>query len=166
MTENSSNNWSWGLTSRMKRPIHCAGPFYSVAGDICGESCPPTRHGGRCKSKREDLERIRVFPRAQWRKVANGSFLLRDIVRQIKNTPFRGRTRDFIAKVQAFSYRLRTTADDSAVLLIGVDDNQLGDGVGRQSPVDGGFAGVARDLAEALPGVLWVLGVHAGMLLV
>ncbi len=72
----------------------------------------------------EDLERIRVFPRAQWRKVANGSFLLRDIVRQIKNTPFRGRTRDFIAKVQAFSYRLRMTADDSAVLLIGLDDTQ------------------------------------------
>jgi hypothetical protein len=72
----------------------------------------------------EDLERVRVFPRAQWRKVANGSFLLRDIVRQIRNTPFRGRTRDFIAKVQAFSYRLRTTADDSAVLLIGMDDRQ------------------------------------------
>jgi hypothetical protein len=72
----------------------------------------------------EDLERIRVFPRAQWRKVANGSFLLRDIVKQIRDTPFRGRTRDFIAKVQAFSYRLRTSADDSAVLLIGVDDGQ------------------------------------------
>ena len=69
----------------------------------------------------EDLERIRVFPRAQWRKVASGSFLLRDIVKQIRDTPFRGKTRDFIAKVQAFSYRLRTTADDSAVLLIGVD---------------------------------------------
>ncbi len=72
----------------------------------------------------EDLERIRVFPRAQWRKVANGSFLLRDIVKQIRDTSFRGRTRDFIAKVQAFSYRLRTSADDSAVLLIGVDDGQ------------------------------------------
>ncbi len=72
----------------------------------------------------EDLGRIRVFPRAQWRKVANGSFLLQDIVQQIKSTPFRGKTRDFIAKVQAFSYRLRTTEDNSAVLLIGVNDAQ------------------------------------------
>ncbi len=29
----------------------------------------------------EDLDRVRVFPRAQWRKVANGSFLLKDIAR-------------------------------------------------------------------------------------
>ena len=114
----------------------------------------------------EDLERIRVFPRAQWRKVANGSFLLRDIVRRIKTTPFRGRTRDFIAKVQALSYRLRTTADDSAVLLIGIDDEAAGDGAGRQSSLDGGLAGITGGLAEPLPRVLRILGAHAGVLLV
>jgi hypothetical protein len=70
----------------------------------------------------DDLERIRVFPRAQWRRVADGSFLLRDIVWRIKTTTFHGRTRDFIAKVQALSYRLRTASDDSAVLLIGIDE--------------------------------------------
>jgi hypothetical protein len=70
----------------------------------------------------QDLERVRVFPRAQWRRVANGSFLLKDIVKRIRTKPFRGKTRDFIAKVQALSYYLRNHADDSAVLLIGVDD--------------------------------------------
>jgi hypothetical protein len=70
----------------------------------------------------QDLERVRVFPRAQWRRVADGSFLLKDIVKRIKSKPFRGKTRDFIAKVQALSYYLRNHADDSAVLLIGVDD--------------------------------------------
>jgi hypothetical protein len=69
-----------------------------------------------------DLERVSVFPRAQWRRMANGSFLLKDIVRRIKSKPFRGRTRDFIAKIQALSYYLRTHDDKSAVLLIGVDD--------------------------------------------
>ncbi len=49
----------------------------------------------------QDLDRLRVFPRAQWRQVANGSFLLKDIVKRIRTKPFRGRTRDFIAKVQA-----------------------------------------------------------------
>ncbi len=58
----------------------------------------------------QDLERVRVFPRAQWRKMADGSFLLKDIVRRIKTKPFRGRTRDFIAKVQALSYHLRNHA--------------------------------------------------------
>jgi hypothetical protein len=70
----------------------------------------------------QDLERVRVFPRAQWRRVANGSFLLKDIVKRIKTKPFRGKTRDFIAKVQALSYYLRNHADDSAALLIGIDD--------------------------------------------
>jgi hypothetical protein len=70
----------------------------------------------------QDLERLRVFPRAQWRRVANGSFLLKDIVKRIKTKPFRGKTRNFISKVQALSYYLRNHQDDSAVLLIGVDD--------------------------------------------
>jgi hypothetical protein len=72
----------------------------------------------------QDLERVRVFPRAQWRRVANGSFLLKEIVQRIKSKPFRGRTSDFIAKVQALSYRLRNQQDNSAVLLIGVDDEK------------------------------------------
>lgn len=74
------------------------------------------------KIEPQDLERVRVFPRAQWRRVANGSFLLNHIVKQIKSKPFRGKTRDFISKVQALSYHLRTHQDDSAVLLIGIDD--------------------------------------------
>ncbi len=71
----------------------------------------------------QDLERVRVFPRAQWRRVANGSFLLKDIVARIRTKPFRGKTRDFIAKVQALSYHLRNHDDSSAVLLIGMDDD-------------------------------------------
>lgn len=71
----------------------------------------------------EDLKRVQVFPRAQWRRVANGSFLLSDIVKRIRTKPFRGKTRDFISKVQALSYYLRTHDDNSAVLLIGVNDD-------------------------------------------
>jgi hypothetical protein len=72
----------------------------------------------------QDLERLRVFPRARWRRVANGSFLLKDIAKRIKTKAFRGRTRDFISKVQALSYYLRNHQDDSAVLLIGIDDER------------------------------------------
>ncbi len=71
-----------------------------------------------------DLKLLRVFPRAQWRRVADGSFLLRDIVERIRTKHFTGRTRDFISKVQALSYRLRVEKDTSSVLLIGVDEQK------------------------------------------
>jgi len=72
----------------------------------------------------EDLDRVRVFPRAQWRKVANGSFLIRDIAQRVKHQRFYGKTRDFVTRVQALSYKLRESEDHSAVLLIGVDGTQ------------------------------------------
>lgn len=72
----------------------------------------------------EDVERIRVFPRAQWRKVANGSFLLKDIAERVKTQRFHGRTKDFITRVQALSYKLRSSEDHSAVLLIGLNDTE------------------------------------------
>jgi hypothetical protein len=72
--------------------------------------------------EQEDLNFVRVFPRAQWRKVAAESFLLRDIVNRIRTVRFSGGRRDFIARVQALSYRLRAGLDRSAVLLIGVDE--------------------------------------------
>ena len=83
---------------------------------------PADTQWSEVKIEPQDLERVRVFPSAQWRRVANGSFLLKEIVRGIRTRPFRGKTRDFIAKVQALSYHLRTHDDNSAVLLIGIDD--------------------------------------------
>ena len=71
-----------------------------------------------------DLDLLRVFPRAQWRRVSDGSFLLRDIVQRIKTTRFSGRTKDFISKVQALSYRIRVENDPSSVLLIGIDEKK------------------------------------------
>jgi len=70
-----------------------------------------------------DLELLRVFPRAQWRRIASGSFLLEKIVERIRNKKFSGRTREFISKVQALSYRLRTDQTRSCVLLIGIDES-------------------------------------------
>jgi hypothetical protein len=72
----------------------------------------------------EDLQRVRVFPRGKWRRVADNSFLLTDVVRRIKTRSFRGGTRHFITKVQALSYHLRNHEDTSAVLLIGIDDEK------------------------------------------
>jgi hypothetical protein len=85
---------------------------------------PPDTRWWEVEIEPQDLQRIRVFPRGKWRQIANGSFLLRDIVKEIKSRSFRGGARDFIAKVQALSYYLRNHEDNSAVLLIGIDDEK------------------------------------------
>lgn len=114
----------------------------------------------------QDLERVRVFPRAQWRRVANGSFLLKDIVRRIKTRPFRGRTRDFIAKVQALSYRLRTHEDSMRDTADWYRRREAGNDSGRQSPPHGGPAGVCGGLARSLPCVLRFVAAHGAVVLV
>jgi hypothetical protein len=85
---------------------------------------PPGTSWWEVQIEPQDLQRIQVFPRAQWRKVADGSFLLRDIAERLKNERFYGKTRDFITRVQALSYKLRDVEDQSAVVLIGVDESQ------------------------------------------
>ncbi len=83
---------------------------------------PPDTQWWEVELEPEDLKQIRVFPRAQWRTVSNGSFLLSDIVQRIRTRKFHGSTRDFISKVQALSYQLRMDHGSSGVLLIGVDE--------------------------------------------
>jgi len=72
----------------------------------------------------DDLNFVRVFPRAQWRKIAGESYLLRDIVTRIRTVQFTGRQRDFVSTLQGLSYRLRSEHDHSAILLIGVDEQK------------------------------------------
>ncbi len=71
------------------------------------------------------LERLRVFPRAQWRKLASGSFVLSEIVSRIRGNGFRGRrTCTFVERIRQFSDWLRVHPDNDAILLIGIDERQ------------------------------------------
>ncbi len=82
------------------------------------------------------VDKIRIFPRAQWRKFASGSFLLKDVVACIQSScptaaalsrGSSGRSARahsaFVAGLQALSARLRTHPDRSGILLIGIDQN-------------------------------------------
>jgi hypothetical protein len=69
-----------------------------------------------------DLDHIRVFPRAHWRKISNGSFLLSEIVKQIRSGRVPPAARSFISKIQSLSYRLRADSELSSVMLIGIDE--------------------------------------------
>lgn len=117
---------------------------------------PPDTTWWEVQIELEDLERIQVFPRAQWRKVADGSFLLKDIAQRIRGHRFNGKTRDFISRVQALSYRMRVASDNSAVLLIGIDDIQ------RVTVLEGNHRLTAALLAS--PNVLpWQFRVFCGL---
>lgn len=69
----------------------------------------------------DDLKRIRVFPRAHWRKISDGSFLLSEIVRRIRESAIRNTDPAFL-KIQLLRYRLQCDSVNSTVLLIGVDE--------------------------------------------
>lgn len=68
----------------------------------------------------EDLGQIRVFPRAHWRKLADGNFSILDVAQQMRENPT---TADhaFASKIAAIRDRLLQEEDGlGAVLLIGV----------------------------------------------
>ena len=69
------------------------------------------------------LERIRVFPRAQWRRIADGSFYLNDIVERIREELASPPPNDeFLDKLRLLSTLVRNNDLNSTVLLIGVDE--------------------------------------------
>lgn len=72
----------------------------------------------------EDLPRVRVFPRAHWRKISNGSFVVADIVDRLRKVPGNGRNGPLISKIQLIRYRLQREAIQSSILLIGIDENK------------------------------------------
>jgi hypothetical protein len=87
---------------------------------------PPDTEWWQVEVTTEDLKRIRVFPRAQWRRIAAGDFLLTNIVERVHGGQVRRGTRTaaFLKKLLAFSAKLREQEDGSAILLIGVDQEQ------------------------------------------
>jgi O-antigen/teichoic acid export membrane protein len=68
-----------------------------------------------------DLSGIRVFPRAQWRKVSQGSFYLNDIVKQIRTESAEHPDDEFFAKLRRLSTEEKV---NPTVLLIGINDKE------------------------------------------
>ena len=72
-----------------------------------------------------DLAQIRVFPRAQWRKIARGKFDIPTIaerLRTFRSHDAAGET--FLSKITALRDGLRRDVDPGAVLLIGVNESE------------------------------------------
>jgi O-antigen/teichoic acid export membrane protein len=71
----------------------------------------------------EDLDRIYAFPRAHWRKLADGNFRLADMVNRMRRLDLTGSSQDFMRKIMALSSYLQTQRDDSTIILISVDES-------------------------------------------
>jgi len=72
----------------------------------------------------EDLARIRFFPRAQWRKMASGSFYLTDVVQRIRAKLESSAHGEFFDKLRLLSYSVQEDLVNPSVLLIGIDDKE------------------------------------------
>jgi O-antigen/teichoic acid export membrane protein len=70
----------------------------------------------------EDLARIRFFPRAQWRRVAQGNFYLMEVVERIRTKLDEGADEDFFYKLRVLSDSLQDHLNNPTVLLIGLDE--------------------------------------------
>ena len=73
-----------------------------------------------------DLHRIRVFPRAHWRKLASGDFSITQVAQRVVDDRYRDRTPEtFRAKIEDLRDRLQEddTAVAGAVLLIGLSES-------------------------------------------
>ena len=70
---------------------------------------------------RNDLERIRFFPRAQWRRVAEGSFYLTDMVDSLRLEWQKSPEHEFFRKLSRMTTSVQEGSVSPTVLLIGVD---------------------------------------------
>jgi O-antigen/teichoic acid export membrane protein len=91
----------------------------------------------------EDLDRIRFFPRAQWRRVAQGSFYLTDVVERIR-LRLDSTHDEFFGKLRSLSSSVQENLINPTVLLIGVDN------IGPLTILDGNHRMAAAMLGPSL----------------
>jgi O-antigen/teichoic acid export membrane protein len=84
---------------------------------------PPDTQWYEVQLTREDLEHMYVFPRAHWRKLADGNFRMLDMVERMRTMPITEHWREFMQKIHALSAYLKTQHDESTILLITVDES-------------------------------------------
>jgi hypothetical protein len=71
-----------------------------------------------------DLDHIRVFPRAQWRKLARGNFSITEVVENLQEHRYTLEA-PFLSKIASIGDELaKGTPEFGAVILIGLDENR------------------------------------------
>ncbi len=92
--------------------------------------------------RRSDLTRIRFFPRAQWRRIAEGSFYLMDMIESLRMKWQDNPEDEFFRKLDRISSSVNVNLVNPTVLLIGVDEH------GPLTILDGNHRMAAAMLAQ------------------
>jgi O-antigen/teichoic acid export membrane protein len=83
---------------------------------------PPDTEWWEITLETSDLQRIRVFPRSQWRRHADDSYQLMDTAERIRARIASSPSDAFISKLRSLSAEFAAAPERSAVLLIGIDE--------------------------------------------
>jgi hypothetical protein len=83
---------------------------------------PPDTQWWRVQPGPEDIQRIRIFGRAQWLWIGRGDFRVETIVRRIRTHAYPARVENFVQKIQRIRGSITLSGDAGPVLLIGIDD--------------------------------------------
>jgi hypothetical protein len=83
---------------------------------------PPDTQWWRVQPGPEDIQRLRIFARAQWLWIGRGDFRAETIVRRIRTHEYPSRVESFVEKIQRIRGSVTTSGNAGPVLLIGVDD--------------------------------------------
>ncbi|MGA7301748.1 MAG: hypothetical protein WBX10_15655, partial [Candidatus Sulfotelmatobacter sp.] len=93
----------------------------------------------------DDLDRIRFFPRAQWRRAAEGSFYMKEVVERMRPQVEESTDDEFFRKLRLLSQSIGQNLINPTVLLIGVD------GTGPLTILDGNHRMAAAMLRNSAP---------------
>ena len=108
--------------------------------------------------KESDLEQIRVFPRAQWLKIARANFAIKQVVDRIRSRQEQAADDPFVAKIAAIRERLlQDDAMPGAVVLIGQNQTD------PLTILDGNHRLVAAVLGDQMDRLRFVCGLSPRM---
>ena len=71
----------------------------------------------------EDVARINIFPRAQWRSLARGNYQGLHVAELVRGQLEPGKPNDLVAKIRALCTLMRQENQKSTILLIGLDEH-------------------------------------------
>jgi hypothetical protein len=92
-----------------------------------------------------DLDRIRFFPRAQWRRAADGSFYLKDVVERLRLKLAEPSDNLFFRKLRLLGSTVEENLVNRTVLLIGINNT------GPLTILDGNHRMAAAMLSQPVP---------------
>jgi hypothetical protein len=83
---------------------------------------PPDTEWWEIDLTADDLDRVRAFPRAHWLRLSKGSFYMSDVVEKLKKLAADNDDRPYVQKIRILKEKLQRPVQETAVLLIGVND--------------------------------------------